>query len=123
MVRAVRTELPHARRAVVDGPAHDGMTEAEVPRRFGGADEVGREELVEPDLHGRLRQFGDEGDEPGHERLARDRGGSAARAGASGDSAASSARIAAATAGGGDQPSPGSSIASGCAVPRRGPTA
>ena len=71
----VRTELPRARCAVVDGPADDGVPEAEVPGGFGGADEVGRQELVEPDLHGRLRQFRDEGDEPGHERLAGDRGG------------------------------------------------
>ena len=70
----VRAELPRARRAVVDGTADDRVSEAKVPGRLGGADEVGREQLVERDLHRRLRQFGDERDEARHERLARDRG-------------------------------------------------
>ena len=70
----VRAELPRARRAVVDGTPDDRVPEAKVPGRLGGADEVGRDQLVERLLHGGLRQFGDKGDETRHERLARDRG-------------------------------------------------
>ena len=70
----VRQQPPAAQRALVDGTAHERVTEAEAARDVGVADEVAAQEVVERGHRDLLAHAGRRGGQLGLERVARHRG-------------------------------------------------
>ena len=67
---SVRPDLPAPRHLVIDRPPHDRVPEAEPARRFGRADEIEPQELVDRGEDRFRALLGDRGHELGLERLA-----------------------------------------------------